>query len=461
MTDWARTAAWWRTIGLVVLSLGLGLALGRADVVVLGAPLLLGFVVARTANGGPGAPVPSAAASVDQELVGGSGAAVRTALRDLDGAELVTVLLPGEDGRPTGRTAVLRGGSGGDREVHARFATRSWGRMPLARPDLMAISADGLFSVGPIRGSEVSELVLPAVEGIPPLELPPISGGWAGAHTSRRLGAGSDLVDLREFAPGDRMRSVHWRAFARHGRLYARRTLSEADAEIVLCLDVRTEIGPRVAAAATSPLARLRQRALRGVIQFRAWWARRNGGESADQQAAQQQAQRRSSLDLTVAATAAIASAHLGAGDRVGVMTTGRRRQVIRPGTGTRHLQRIRYFLARLEEYPGRALPVEWWGLRSSAVVLLVTGLADDQAVESALDCAARGHRIVAVDVLPISGMARAAKLADLDHLRVLAVEHGLRVARLRTAGVPVLTWESGDIQRELAEALRAMRSRR
>ena len=75
-----------------------------------------------------------------------------------------------------------------------------------------------------------------------PLDLPPIYGGWAGDHASRRSGQGGDLIDLREYAPGDRLRSVHWRAYARHQKLYVRRTQTDADADFVLCVDTRDEV---------------------------------------------------------------------------------------------------------------------------------------------------------------------------------------------------------------------------
>ena len=378
-----------------------------------------------------------------------------------DGVEFVAVAQPVLDAGPLGGMAVLPGGPP-EVSTSARFRTRHWGPTEVARPDLLGVGPDGVYLAGPVRrGRPITELVLPAVEAIAPLVLPPITGGWAGAHLSRRPGQGSDLVDLREFAPGDRLRSIHWRAYARHQRLYTRRTLSDADAEIMICLDLSAIMLPRPNRAPSGWLATTTAHLVAGIKRWQEHRAVRRGDQEALRRIESDRRLRASSLDLTIAAAAAIASAHLGQGDRVGLVTAAVPRRLVRPGTGNRQLQRIRHQLALLDVRRSRLADVSWWGLRPGQVVVFCSPMTEGRQVEAALDCQARGHQVVVIDVLPLAGLLRAATGNDADHLRILAVERELRLDRLRGSGIPVLSWDSGDISLQMATSIRVMRSRR
>lgn len=445
-----------------MLCVGLGLATGRPDVVLLGSPFGLGFLLTLFATRPMiGSRVPKASVTIDETSFGSNTAVVRTDVTGTDGVEYVAVAQPALDAGPVGGMTVLAGGPT-QVSARARFRTRNWGLTDVARPDLLGVGPDGAYLAGPVRrGRASSELVLPAVEAIAPLALPPISGGWAGAHVSRRPGQGSDLVDLREFAPGDRLRSIHWRAYARHERLYTRRTLSDADAEIMICLDLSAIMSPRPEVPPRGPL---HERMTRLTRRVRAWRERRaihRGDAAAQRRVESERRLRASSLDLTVTAATAIASAHLGQGDRVGLVTAAVPRRLIRPGTGNRQLQRIRHQLALLDTRQSRLVDVSWWGLRPGQVVVFCSPMTDGRQLTAALDCQARGHRVVVIDVLPLVGLLRAASGRDADHLRVLTVERELRLERLRGSGIPVLSWDAGDISLQMATALRVMRSRR
>jgi len=458
---WTATDAFYRALALVVFTVGLGVSTGRADLVVLGAPVALALILAAPAR--PWRPdgmrLPTAQASVRDEVVSGSSVTISSRVGGLVDAELVTVLQPTTTARPTGLARTVAGGA--ERDLQARVATRSWGPTIIARPDVLAIGPDGLFLAGPVPAPELKELVLPSVASLSPLQFPPINGGWAGAHLSRRPGQGSDLVDLREYAPGDRMRSVHWRAYARLGKLYTRRTLSDADADVMICLDVRHNLGPRLPAPPTTMLQRLSSAIKENLQLMRDARSARGGGPGHQDRLDAADRARHSSLDHAIHAAAAIASAQLGVGDRVGVMTISTDRRSLRPGTGSRHLQRIRYFLARSTTTAQRMVPVMYWGLRPGAVVVLCTALVDDSAGQAALDCASRGHRVLVVDTLPQQGILRSVTAPDLEHVRLLTLQRELRIETIRRSGVPVLSWESGNIEYELATALRIGRSRR
>lgn len=45
---------------------------------------------------------------------------------------------------------------------------------------------------------------------------------YPGERLARRKGLGGEFFELRPYAPGDEVRRVHWRAYAKTGRLYTR-----------------------------------------------------------------------------------------------------------------------------------------------------------------------------------------------------------------------------------------------
>lgn len=460
--SWRRTAAWYRVPGAVCLSAALGLATGRADLVILAAPLTLGWVTALLATRPLlGSRAPVATATVDAATFGSNTADVVTEVHGTGGTEFVSVAQPGLGTGPIGAMVTLPGG-GTSRTVRSRFRTTSWGRTAVTRPDSLGAGPDGLYVTGPVRYAPArSELILPAVVSVPAVPLPPLNGGWAGAHVSRRPGQGSDLVDLREFAPGDRLRQVHWRAYARHQRLYVRRTLSDAEAELMICLDLSAQFRPnrRRTSGGSWAVAASRARGLlrRGVD----LWAARRDPAAHEAALAQRRRVELSSLDHTVAAAAAFASAHLRQGDRVGLLTSTSPRRLVRPGTGDRQLQRIRHQLAITDDQRRRMLPVSLWGLAPGQIVVWCSPMTTEASFRAVAECTARGHLVVVVDTLPIGGMLSRASLADADHLRILAVERDLELARLRSRGIGVIHWDEGGIEGQVAQVARHLRGRR
>src|SRR5699024_2943231 len=115
-----------------------------------------------------------------------------TELTGTDGVEFASVTQPAAERGPVGAMVTIAGGSPAT-HLATRFRTRQWGVTTVARPDILGAGPDGLYLSGRVRRGDVhAELVLPEVTGIAPLQLPPIVGGWAGAHVSRRPGQGSD-----------------------------------------------------------------------------------------------------------------------------------------------------------------------------------------------------------------------------------------------------------------------------
>lgn len=454
-------AAFYRVPGVAALAVGLGLATGRADVVILAAPLIVGWVLALVATGPMlGARSPRAAATVDAGSFGRNVADVATEVTGTDRVELVSVAQPGMDTGPIGAMATVGGGPE-SRTIRARFRTSNWGRTAVTRPDSLGAGPDGLYVAGPVRYAPArSEVILPAVPAIKPIALPPIIGGWAGAHVSRRPGQGSDLVDLREFAPGDRLRQVHWRAYARHERLYTRRTLSDAEAELMICLDLSMLFEPRRPHPAVGWLGRGVLRLRDGSRAFLDQLSARRDPDGFAARLAERRRLKQSSTDHTVAAAAAFAAAHLRQGDRVGMLTATVPQRIVRPGTGDKQLQRIRHQLALTEYRPFRLLEVPLWGLTPGQIVVWCSPMTSEGAFAVVAECVARGHRVVVVDTLPIGGLLAAATADGADHLRVLTVERELRLQRLQARGVGVVRWDDGDVDGQLFEVARTLRGR-
>ena len=108
-------------------------------------------------------------------------------------------------------------------------------------------------------------------------------------------GEGIEFADLRQFAPGDPLKRVNWRASARRGELWVNESHPERNTDVILFVDSFAE-------------ARL-------------------GGEST--------------LDLAVRATAVLADAYARRRDRVGLVGYGGILRWLTPGTGSMQLHRI------------------------------------------------------------------------------------------------------------------------
>lgn len=91
-----------------------------------------------------------------------------------------------------------------------------------------------------------------------------VDGLRAGRHRSPSLGPAAEFHDHRPYQPGDDLRRVDWRAFARCDRLLLRRTREERDLPLVLVLDLSASMAygepekdawARLAAATLATLA--------------------------------------------------------------------------------------------------------------------------------------------------------------------------------------------------------------
>ena len=85
----------------------------------------------------------------------------------------------------------------------------------------------------------------------------PARGHLKGLHRSNRRGPGMEFADYRPYSEGDDLKSVDWRAYLRHDRLFVKLFVEEADLPIYIFLDTSASMavggkfyyGRKVAAA--------------------------------------------------------------------------------------------------------------------------------------------------------------------------------------------------------------------
>ncbi len=64
-----------------------------------------------------------------------------------------------------------------------------------------------------------------------------VEGAYSGRHVAKRRGGAGEFVDYREYAPGDDLRKLDWKALARTGRTYLKLFQDETDLRCTLVLD--------------------------------------------------------------------------------------------------------------------------------------------------------------------------------------------------------------------------------
>jgi uncharacterized protein (DUF58 family) len=411
------------TVGLL---LG-AVLLRRVDLVLLAVPLVVGTTLglATRPHSRPRVHFGVPAAAV---LEGGGLAPVATIAVD-DPPDLLTVeltvpswLVP--EGPPLAR--VLRVDAGTAAAVPFPLRSQRWGRRMVGPLVLRASAGYGLLRCGPYASAPGLVTTWPLREGFDAVDAVPRAEGLVGLHQSRRLGPGSDIAGVRPFAPGDRLRRVNWRMTQRTGRLHVTATYSDRDAEVLLCLDSRYDIGVPPG----------------------------------------------SSLDTAVRAAAATAEHYLRHGDRVGLIDLGRSVRRVPPGNGRAHLIRLldvlldarglgRYDAAGrfAGQLAGSDLPRV---APHRALVVVFTPLAGEAILGVLATLGRSGRAVVAVDTLPADARPeRHSQWTDLA-FRLWRLERDSGIGRLGELGVPVVPWRGAGsldhVLRDVSQVARAPR---
>ena len=132
---------------------------------------------------------------------------------------------------------------GGEVEVKLEFTPLKRGpirfeKLTVARPDPL-----GLMKAGVRQSLPQTLLVLPKRYPLPPIALPGLMkyqpGGVAMASS---VGESEEFIGVRDYRPGDPLRHIHWRSWARHGQPIVREFEDEFFVRHALVLDTFLEV---------------------------------------------------------------------------------------------------------------------------------------------------------------------------------------------------------------------------
>jgi uncharacterized protein (DUF58 family) len=439
---WRPTRALGRATAIGVVLLAAAAVGGRADLAVIGVPLVALVVWAAATR-------PTAAPTVQSRLssqVGNEGDSLtwRVDVSTVPGLHDVVGHLPGD--RWTTTTP---------EHGHVAAAATGATTVPMAveaRIDRWGVRRLGPGQVGGFGNFAAFAWTWPEqrVETVATVPTPgvftsraalPHPVGLVGQHRSARVGGGTELAEIRPFRTGDRLRRIHWPVSLRTGALHVTTTYADQDAEVRLVLDAIRDLGER-----------------------------------------DLQTGRRSSLDVAVEAAGAVAAHYLTTGDRVGLSVLGGGGIVEVPAVGGHHqLARVLLGLGRAE--PSRGTIGEEKALRAQlrrsippgAFVVLLSALVSAEPLAHAVRLARSGHAVVVVDTLPPELLGDRASddallsVTGLDDPRLARLVWRLRLLdrereahQCAMAGVPVIAWRGpGSLDTVLRQAARRSRAPR
>ncbi len=262
-------------------------------------------------------------------------------------------------------------------------------------------------------------------------------GDGLGQHTSRSRGAGLEFAQYRAYEPGDELRRIDWKLYARSDRYFVRE--AERDSPLTAWAIVDASASMRQADAARPHLRK---------------------------------------LDAARTLTACLFELALRQGDRFGLLALAGANPLFVPAAaGPRQRDRCLLELARLDaggSWPDTAaLQPLWERVQPPAVVLLLSDFFDDSAVELALRLAAARREVLTIQLLsaeerdfpfagghrfvdPESGAERRVEAAAVrkDYLERFAAARVELARRFAAAGIRHV---EHVLDRPLDEPLRAL----
>jgi uncharacterized protein (DUF58 family) len=310
--------------------------------------------------------------------------------------------------------AALRLGPGEEREVELRLRCRRWGVYDIGEIEVRARGPLRLV-VWEQRFRLTQRLkAFPTTESLQQLLVPFETQALTGSDVARTKGDGIEYADIRDYVPGDRLRSINWRASARKSALVVNDRHPERNTDVVLFVDSFAD--------------------LRGF--------------------------ERSTLDDAVRAAATLARRYLARRDRVGLVSFGGVLRWLQPGMGI--VQRYRIIESLLETgveptYTWRhvnVIPAQI--MPSKALIVALTPLVDPRFTTALQDLRARGYDIAVVEVDPVGIVEPGRSEAEMLAYRLWLLERAMLRARLERLGIAVARW--GD-RASLETALEEVRT--
>jgi uncharacterized protein (DUF58 family) len=260
------------------------------ELAIIAAPFALVLAIGTRLARNPGVTVELALAS-DRTLEDVELEATLTvrAAGAVDRLELLLDVPPGIEVADDAGASVIQLRAGEEREIPLALRCSAWGVYALGDVEVRARDSFRLV---------VWEQRLPGRDRLKaypdPIALrrtlaPLETQAFAGSEVARVKGDGVEYADIRDFVPGDRVRSVNWRASARRQTLVVNERHPERNTDVVLFIDSFVDVHDRV----------------------------------------------RSTLEDAVRAGSALATRYLDRRDRVGLVGFGGVLRWLRPGMGT------------------------------------------------------------------------------------------------------------------------------
>jgi uncharacterized protein (DUF58 family) len=396
------------------------LALRRPELAVLVAPFAL--VLAAGLRDGKGPSLDLSFSLDDERVVEGEEVGASIVVRTHDAIDRLELLLALPDGVEVvdGVDAVaLRLAAGEERELRVALRCSRWGLYDVGGLELRCRTFLRIVVWEQMVTRTQRLKAYPRADRLREIVPPRETQVFTGSEVARTKGEGIEYADIRDFVPGDRLRSINWRASARRvGTLVVNDRHPERNTDVVIFVDSFLDV-------------------------------RRD---------------ERSTLDDAVRAAAALAERYLERRDRVGLVSFGGVLRWLQPAMGPS--QRFRLVESLLETgveptytwrdvniIPARILPPK-------ALVLALTPLVDPRFVTTVADLRARRYDVSVVEIDP-EPMVEPGP-TELDRLahRLWLLQRGVLRARLARLGVACARW-SDDVELQVAvEGVRAFRRR-
>jgi uncharacterized protein (DUF58 family) len=215
----------------------------------------------------------------------------------------------------------------------------------------------------PAKENFLDPVLLARIADLPLLARTVVDGFMHGLHRSARKGLSLDFAEHRQYQPGDDLRRIDWKAYARTDRFYVKEYEADTNAGVLFALDVSGSMDYAGHEGGVNKFAYARM-----LVASLAWLTQRQG-------------------------------------DRVGLATfSDRLREMIPPST--RHLQLLLHALGRATPVGEGALPLAIDRVADVAsrpgIVVLVTDCYDEpSAIGRSVDTLrARGHDVLVFHLL-------------------------------------------------------------
>ncbi len=257
---------------------------------------------------------------------------------------------------------------------------------------------------------------MPETEPLPPLALRPRKTHTAvGPVKARVPGPGVEFFGCRAYAPGDDIRRVNWRSFAKHDRPLVNESEDERMTDVIVVLDVRVNAHVRAGAEST--------------------------------------------FEPSCRAAASLAAHSIRLGNRVGFLMYGETIDWIQPAGGRIHLDKILGAIARARPAKSFAfedlanLPLQMLPSGSQVFIVSPVSRAGDALVAAKLRARGCSVLVLYADAVELECSVEPADDALRLAVQARRLEMAIDFRIMESLGVHVVPW---NVRRPLAAAIRA-----